>query len=504
MQFVKAEPRDAPTKKHPLHDKYPTDLNMYLDTPTEQIDIEEFQELAVERVKLLRILETVSVRSTKDMSFKEAVIEEMTKQNVKYFLPLVKGYADYECRRRDHLSHFILRLSYCRSEEYRRWFLARELEFFRLKFTNMERKEDILIFLKKNQLNYTPISDDEKKSMTGDLINSTARNITLETTNVYKVLFQQVLDLVKGRKVYVKAGFAYVPHQDFISILTSIFRSKLSHALSICAANISNLESDERLARILKGLHTSYTGNDFSVKDAKDHVPLSALDALSQKSFPLCMRIMHECFKRTHHLRYNARLQYGLFLKGIGVTLEDSMKFWRDGFTQNPEIDAEKFEKRYAYNVRHSYGKEGKRANYTPHSCLKIINTSVGPGENHGCPFKHYDVNNLRQKLQSYNLSVSDISEVVDLSSRGHYQLACTRYFEITHNVHNAKGINHPNLYFEESQNVINGKETGKTDNKKIEPQRNRKSVTNNDWGNDSELLDIDMTAMIESAENGI
>lgn len=499
MEFVRSEPRES-ISRHPLHSKYPTDLNMYLDIPTEQIEIEEFQELAVERVKLLRIFEATNVKASKDVPFKELVIDEMLKQNVKYFLPLVKGYPDYEARRRDHLSHFILRLSYCRSEEYRRWFLARELEFFRLKFSNMERKDEILLFLKKNQLNYNPISDEEKRSLASDLINSTMRNITLEVTNIYKVPFQQVLDLVKSRKVFVKSGFAYVPHHDFISILTSIFRTKLSHALTICAMNLVDLESDERLSRILRGLHTSYTGNDFSVKNVKDHVPISALDALSQKSFPLCMRSMYETFKKTHHLRYQGRLQFGLFLKGIGVTLEDSLKFWKDGFTQKAEIDADKFEKNYAYNIRHSYGKEGKRANYTPHSCLKIINTNVGPGDTHGCPFRHNDINHLRQKLQSYNLSVTDIGDVIDYVSRGHYQLACTRYFEITHNIQNAKGINHPNLYFEESQNVINEKAN---DNKKPEPQRPRKSIVNDEWGNDS-AFDVDMTAVLESAENGV
>ena len=30
---------------------------------------------------------------------------------------------------------------------------------------------------------------------------------------------------------------------------------------------------------------------------------------------------------------------------------------------------------------------------------MKIINASVGPGENHGCPFKHFDAAVLRQKM---------------------------------------------------------------------------------------------------------
>lgn len=49
------------------------------------------------------------------------------------------------------------------------------------------------------------------------------------------------------------------------------------------------------------------------------------------------------------------------------------------------------------------------------------------------------------------------IYEIMELCSKGHYQIACTKYFELTHGQASSAVINHPNQYVEESFKI--GKE---------------------------------------------
>lgn len=62
---------------------------------------------------------------------------------------------------------------------------------------------------------------------------------------------------------------------------------------------------------------------------------------LSGKSFPLCMRQLHQSLRENHHLRHGGRMQYGLFLKGIGLSLEQALQFWRSEFIRG-KVDADK------------------------------------------------------------------------------------------------------------------------------------------------------------------
>ncbi|KRY05424.1 putative DNA primase large subunit, partial [Trichinella britovi] len=70
------------------------------------------------------------------------------------------------------------------------------------------------------------------------------------------------------------------------------------------------------------------------------------------------MRRLYDELKRAQHLRHSGRMQLGLFLKKKGLSLNESLKFWEYHFS--PKIGAEKFQRQYAYSIRHNYGKEGK------------------------------------------------------------------------------------------------------------------------------------------------
>ena len=52
------------------------------------------------------------------------------------------------------------------------------------------------------------------------------------------------------------------------------------------------------------------------------------------------------------------------------------MRFWRIEFA--PKCPGDSFDKKYAYNVRYNYGKEGRKSEYTPYSCIKIISSQPG------------------------------------------------------------------------------------------------------------------------------
>lgn len=92
------------------------------------------------------------------------------------------------------------------------------------------------------------------------------------------------------------------------------------------------------------------------------------------------------------------------------------------------------FNKEYRYNVRHAYGDVGGDSNrrgggYSPFSCQKILTEHPpGPGEAHGCPYRHFNLENLTTLVQA--MGVSDratLNGVKEDKENQKFHMACNR-----------------------------------------------------------------------------
>lgn len=300
-------------------------------------------------------------------------------------------------------------------------------------------------------LEWSEVSQEERKSLHEKLLASSGlRNIDNET--YFKVEWTKVPDLVAMRRVYLQAGMAYVPVSEQMSLIAAEYTSKLSTALEMTARALPRLDEDDRLLPILNHLSKGFVAPEYtSTGDLANSALTAAQIPDVVRHFPLCMRSMHETLQHSHHLKHTARLQYGLFLKGIGLDVEEALVFWRQSFSS---VTDDKFSKEYRYNVRYNYGLEGSRKNYKPYSCQQILTSNPpGPSDCHGCPYKHFNRDALDTSLSRLGISdVKTLKEIHEHIATKHYHVACTKVFEVSNpQIVLKESISHPNMYFARS-----------------------------------------------------
>ncbi|OVA09342.1 DNA primase large subunit [Macleaya cordata] len=425
-------------------------LPLYRSAPVLEVRLEDFELFAIDRLRVLNGIDDGLSRGKKPEEM-EKLVTDLWKANMRH-------HNASQVINKDIISHFVLRLVYCRTEDLRKWFLSMETALFRYRF-RIESAEAQKAVMGEFNLPYKAVSNSELEVSTFYVA------ITLLSPKIgkcilaleIKVPFEEVPDLVAGRRVYIHKGYAYVAMSQVVSLVVTQFRSHLSKALVLTnrkwTSTIREHEKD-RLTPIVQALSTRYVGPDYSQPTTE--ITIRDIDKVASSSFPLCMRHLFEKLREDFHLKHGGRMQLGLFLKGVGLNLDDALTFWKAEFSQ--KVGAERFDKEYAYGIRHSYGKEGKRTDYTPFSCQKIISSTPGVGDHHGCPYRHFSEENLGAVLGKMGVGGHIVKDVMDKVRNRHYQLACTLTFEAVHGCSCDTGINHPNQYFSDSQKILQPK----------------------------------------------
>ncbi|KAF6148440.1 hypothetical protein GIB67_038795 [Kingdonia uniflora] len=377
-------------------------LPLYRSAPALEVRLEDFELYAIDRLRVLKGIADGLSRGKKPKEM-DTVIHDLWETNMRH--PITS-----EAYNKDIISHFVLRLVYCRTDELRKWFLSMETTLFRYRFRLNKSLDAQRALMGEFGLPYKAIGNAELKSVSNKL-SQVALSIGLTFSNdtlFLKVPFEEVPELVAGRRVYIHKGYAFVAMNQVGSLVATHFRSHLSKALVLTSRKwTSTIREQEkgRLTPIVEALSTSYLGPDYSQPKEFGEISVEDIEKVANSSFPLCMRHLFEkassffFFKRGPPFKTPRKDATGPFsegnffntfylVQGVGLKLEDALAFWKAEFS--PKVGAEKFDKEYAYSIRHIYGKEGKRTDYTPYSCSKIISSTPGVGDHHGCPYRYF------------------------------------------------------------------------------------------------------------------
>lgn len=139
-----------------------------------------------------------------------------------------------EERKKDHYSHFILRLAFAATEDLRRRFSRLETMLFQLRFKDddfIERQD----FVKSLNLEWDEVQEAEKRELKDRLLAAAGGSTkNQDEQEWFKVDWERVLVLVEQRRVFVKRGKAYVPQREQMSLVVAEFTKKLDEALEVC------------------------------------------------------------------------------------------------------------------------------------------------------------------------------------------------------------------------------------------------------------------------------
>lgn len=136
-------------------------------------------------------------------------------------------------RQKDHYSHFILRLAFASTEDLRRRFSRVESLLFRLRFQADDLRER-QAFVEGLNLDWETVGDDERREYAEELrAAGGGYPKRIEEESYFKVDWERVPELVESRRVFLKAGKAYVPGREQLSMVVAEFTSRLEKALEV-------------------------------------------------------------------------------------------------------------------------------------------------------------------------------------------------------------------------------------------------------------------------------
>ncbi|CAE7608551.1 PRIM2, partial [Symbiodinium pilosum] len=243
--------------------------------PNDEVSVREFEDFTVNRLKLLHTIDKFCRRVSGSGEFRLENMGELQPQlardlrdcglSLGYPKPdRVQGFLieKAEFQSRDSISHFALRLAFCKTNEAKEWLLKQEQRLFVLRFEalNTDAKE---AFLESAGLQVQRF--EEQRDGPGPSLSMLQKCTAGAKTwrdgrpeferNFYEMPFTQVPPaFIAGRRVVLKKGKAFVPASSLKLIVAKKFKDLLSASLEVAFQGVHIALGDPRIGPFIRQL----------------------------------------------------------------------------------------------------------------------------------------------------------------------------------------------------------------------------------------------------------
>merc|ERR1719491_207824 len=234
-------------------------ISFYSQTPDLEVRMRQFEELTCDRLKVLHAFDRLCGYDTSLMNvpdLKGKILPELRNSRLDLVEPVPGKPDEYftskaEFKRKDAMSHFALRLAFCKTRDAREWFLRQEQRLFVLRFDalSLPAQEE---FLARSGL---PCKRFKEAEWAGGLTLDTLQHATADAKIwkgagerpdyeqvFYEMPFFEVYpSLIAKRRVVVLQGKAFVPSSALKLILAARFRDCLTTGLEQAFQGMSSV-----------------------------------------------------------------------------------------------------------------------------------------------------------------------------------------------------------------------------------------------------------------------
>ena len=203
--------------------------------------------------------------------------------------------------------------------------------------------------------------------------------------------FELAPRLVAKREVTLDKGLIVFRCHNFVELLKLLFRSLLEARIVMLSKSpdfyvrkvLDGQVEDARILQLFSRLAHAFAPSASFSNFSKIASKVLARDINSIHSrFPPCMKHIYLKLEQGTKLKHMQRFQFSLFLKEIGLDMQEAHSFWS---THYGRIEGEggrtslwdSRRGKYEYGIRHMYGQAGGGKDYRAASCATLHGQSI-------------------------------------------------------------------------------------------------------------------------------